>query len=193
MRCYHLNNFYLAGIHAGIQSAHAQHELAITYVMEGEGYELSEIGRLQRESYIKWATDHKTIIVLNGGMQADLEKWTAFLASSAHPYAWSFFREEQAALNGAMTNVCVVLPPKMYTYTRDILRVVNSGEPSNGFWVHAIETPELEVRVKREGDEFVVTRYTFDQTETLAEVAEKWTYTKFDIELMSRLSRCNLM
>lgn len=36
MRCYNINCFYLAGIHAGIQSGHAQKEMSLKYLVKKE-------------------------------------------------------------------------------------------------------------------------------------------------------------
>lgn len=192
MRCYHLNNFYLSGIHAGIQTAHAQHELAMKYVHPLDCSDNTEAA----DSYVNWAVNHKTIIVLNAGMQSALIEWEEFLQSGDHPYAWASFREAEDALNGALTNIGLVLPAKMYSMSRDILKAVASmgHRPPVGYVVAAVDTPTMKVDVFQaaEGSVLVV-RHMCDQSDTLAQVAETWTYTPYELDLMARLSRCSLM
>lgn len=105
MRAYHICNMYLSGIHAGIQSAHCQHELAVKMVDPG-----TPINRFNM--YLDWAKNHKTIILLNGGYQSNLEEFIEAVTLTDYP--WAEFRESNDALNGALTNVCVVLPEAMY-------------------------------------------------------------------------------
>ena len=190
MRCYHLNNFYLGGIHAGIQSAHAQHELALKY-WDNTNFETVE-GLEARNSYFNWAQNHKTIIVLNAGMQSDLLNWEFFLSHN-HKYAWAAFREAEEALNGTLTNIGLVLPSRMYTDARVLLGAFSSlktdGDSTSVFGASGI----VQYLVERQPGGFIVTRYMPDQTETFAPVAEKWFYEPFDVDVMQRLSKCNLM
>lgn len=125
MRCYHLNNMYLAGIHAGIQTAHTQHELAIKYLGEH-----SAASRRSKELYRDWAENEKTIIVLNGGMAKHLLDFQQFLQDNESDLdlPWASFCEEEAALNGAMTNVGIVLPEHLYAYTGRILKALDEAE-----------------------------------------------------------------
>lgn len=101
MRAYFFQNFYLQGIHAGIQSAHTLAEMSLLD-WDAEIYEV----------YRVWAASHKTIIVLNGGTQVDLEEIYSLCAKMRLPYAK--FHEEHGALNGALTNVGIILPEVIY-------------------------------------------------------------------------------
>ena len=104
MRLYTFNNFYLSSLQQGLQSAHVTHELFIKYNHRtGDGIDLWE-----------WAENHKTMILLNGGMASDLIVIEKVLALPANPYPWAAFREEEAALNNSITSVGVVLPSKIY-------------------------------------------------------------------------------
>lgn len=183
MRCYHLNNFYLGGIHAGIQSAHAQHELMLKYLDPLNEEAKSPYLEPQRAGYLEWARDHKTIIVLNAGMQSNLEDWVEFLIPITHSYAWASFNESVEALNGALTNVALVLPARIYEWAREVTRAVGTlpnnvlgervvlGRQVGTFYRQATGTGEI----------------TFNTG------AETIHYTAFDLELMSRLSKCGLM
>ncbi len=176
MRCYHLNNFYLSGIHAGIQSAHAQHELATKYLMaeDGDVYEETLI------QYEEWAKHHKTIVVLNGGMQKDLQAWVDFLTvNSHHLFPWSAFHESMEALNGALTNVALVLPEHMYRFNRDIATFLTQGQRIACFTQPGNDKLEF---IKNESG----LTLTLNGEET-------FTYSAFELELIARLSRCSLM
>ncbi|MND12070.1 hypothetical protein D3C80_22120 [compost metagenome] len=115
MRCYHLQNTYLSGIHAGIQSAHCQHELALKYINSGPANPM-------KKAYIEWAKNHKTIIVLNGGMAGDLLRYQELLERSDNPYPWASFCESEYALGGIITNVGVVLPAKIYKLKEHVMK-----------------------------------------------------------------------
>lgn len=102
MRAYFFQNFYLQGIHAGIQSQHTTAEMFVKY----------SIGSTQHIMLYDWAINYKTTIVLNGGMQSDLLVIEKLLDNCKFP--WASFREETDALNGALTNVGVILPEYIY-------------------------------------------------------------------------------
>lgn len=117
MRSYHFNNMYMQGIHAGIQSKHAGDEITLkTLAANSEGQ-----GTYARESYLDWMANHKTVVVLNGGMHGDLLKIEAFLSSEENPYAWSSFKESLYALNNAMTNIAIILPEHIYGFKQEVL------------------------------------------------------------------------
>lgn len=104
-RMYCVVNQYIAGIHAGIQSAHAIAEMFLDYPKK----------RNKASDLLwDWAEDDKTIIVLNGGYQSSLQDLCDKLKPLSGTYPWASFREERDALNGAMTAVAVVLPEYMY-------------------------------------------------------------------------------
>lgn len=197
MRCYHACNFYLAGIHAGIQTAHTQHELAIKYLASTPyrnlvaDESLNEYGaRLDlhtdaKADYINWANNHKTLILLNGGMASHLIELETFLTENSHAYAWASFREEEAALNGAITNVGIVLPEHMYRYTREVLKFVGNGfgRMTGG------ELGNMDIiYVQRAQDDAIMLKTITDDREV------DYIYSlDFDIPLLQRLDRLKLM
>ena len=109
-RAYFFINTYLIGIHAGIQAAHAAVEMTLGY----------------NYLYDQWASDHKTIIVLNGGTHSNLEQIYADLVYSAAHVEYinkydsgmympvSLFKESMDCLNGANTAVGIVVPDRLY-------------------------------------------------------------------------------
>lgn len=104
-RMYCVVNQYIAGIHAGIQSAHAISEMFLDYPQRR-----NNAGNLLWD----WGDRDKTVIVLNGGYQSSLQELCEKLKPLSGTYPWASFCEEQDALNGAMTAVAVVLPEYMY-------------------------------------------------------------------------------
>lgn len=104
-RLYSIVNQYISGIHAGIQTAHAMHEMFIKHPPQGSSN--------ADELVWQWAVSDKTIIVLDGGYQSNLERIFE-LMQGCRSLPSAKFHEEQAALNGALTAVCIVLPEHMY-------------------------------------------------------------------------------
>lgn len=184
-RCYHINNFYLSGIHAGIQSAHAQHELAMKYLTPNGPIVKSPFHQPAIDGYVEWATNHKTIIVLNGGMQADLEKWVELLSSTSHAHAWATFHEAPEALNGALTNIALVLPERIYGYAREVTRVLNSetfaclGE---GLIFRLEDNAQCTIRAVGQGGAWLE-----------ADDGDQLTFSPVEISIMEKLSKCHLM
>lgn len=122
LRAYFFQNFYLQGIHAGIQTAHTIAEMGYEYLPAlGCGVYGGGCG-----IFADWAKDHKTVIVLNGGMQSDLEKIYEHLSKQDF-YPYGKFHEEQAALNGALTNVGIVLPDTVFNYKQFVKQKEEDG------------------------------------------------------------------
>lgn len=183
MRCYHLNNFYMGGIHAGIQSAHAQHELMLKYVDPQSPVVKSPFWGAQVAGYLDWARNHKTIVVLNAGMQSNLEDWRLFLLNGAvsHGYAWAPFYEAEDALNGAFTNIALVLPERIYGYAREVTRA------------HNLDVGHIRA-VRRIHDGAECRFYNLDDgAKLVAPDGDEMHFTTFDVELMAKLSKCSLM
>lgn len=129
-RCYTFNNFYLQGIQAGIQAAHSVTEMfAKAEYNKGNaiGDEEKNKADLIQDTLYEWANNHKTMIVLNGGMQQDLhalnDQLVEIVYDLALPYAT--FRESQEALNGAMTSISVVVPDCLYNAAKLYVNWVN--------------------------------------------------------------------
>ncbi|QXL90500.1 hypothetical protein [Salmonella phage NINP13076] len=148
-RMYCVVNQYIAGIHAGIQSAHAIAEVFLKYP-----HRRGKAGNLLWD----WVLDDKTVIVLNGGYQSNLEDLCNKLEPLDNTYPWDYFREEVVALNGAMTAVAVVLPEYMYDpqyiETSDLvyrpgipsgLQIANTYRDEKGGVVHRYTQPEKDL------------------------------------------------
>lgn len=115
-RAYFFQNMYLSGIHAGIQSQHTTAEMFVKYRWLDSGYigELTSRDESRTEVLYDWAEEDKTTIVLNGGMSGQLQEIVELLEHKDNPYPWAFFKESEYALNGALTNVGIILPERVY-------------------------------------------------------------------------------
>jgi len=108
-RAYHFVNYYLSPIQHGIQTAHAQVELFRKY-RDRAGFE---------DILYEWA-DSPTTIVLNGGNNEGLIKLKDTFTDILN-YPWSFFNEDDVSLGGLLTNVCVIVPKRVYSLQRYII------------------------------------------------------------------------
>lgn len=116
MRAYFFCHSWLSGIQKGIQGAHAISSL-VNAASAGEDF---------MRIYSEWATNHKTMIFLEGGNQNSLKDWHTFLATQPHKvpskeplegqrYTMPFhiFREDDESLNGCATAVVVLVSTKL--------------------------------------------------------------------------------
>lgn len=115
-RAYHFNNMYLQGIHAGIQSAHTQTELALKYL------DAFNDNQLALEMYLEWSKKHKTLICLNGGYLETMTALYSFIQDGEHDYPFASFMESEEALGGLLTNFVIILPQKVYSAHAELCR-----------------------------------------------------------------------
>lgn len=122
IRLYSVVNQYMSGIHAGIQTAHAVAEMMYAYGVSLRPQEKAV------QLCDQWARNDKTIIVLDGGYQSNLERIYG-LMKEVRSLPSAKFHEEEAALNGALTAVCIILPEYMFNpqYTPDIPTAMTNG------------------------------------------------------------------
>lgn len=122
LRCYHFGNFYTSSIQQGIQAAHAQMELFVKYqhTPEDLGWDhLNEQVMLMENQAMlyQWASQHKTMICLNGGDHNGLTRALGVMEYLDEQLPWASFYEEPGAISehATLTNVCVIVPEKYYT------------------------------------------------------------------------------
>lgn len=103
LRLYTFTNVYISSIQKGIQTAHVVSDMYTKYSNES-GY------------FNAWASDHKTIIVLNGGNQEMLSNTFMQMKAFGFRYNYPFvsFHEDEQSLNGALTAIGIVLPEEIY-------------------------------------------------------------------------------
>lgn len=141
MRAYYFGNMYLSSIQQGIQAAHVTHELFLKHKHDNLAN-----GNYVTTKLWDWAKNHKTMILLNGGYSAALRELIALFDSPENDYPWTYFCEEEASLNGALTSVGIVLPEKIYEAAKALrdgnigaeqIRVTGSWSPEDGvLWTY---------------------------------------------------------
>jgi len=107
MRAYTIVNMYMAGIHAGIQSAHILTEMALASL---------EADSQESKTFQSWAKNDKTLIVLNGGSNQNLRKMMQLIEPACRELELPFaaFHESQEALDGALTGFGLIVPSRIY-------------------------------------------------------------------------------
>lgn len=110
MRFYGFGNYYLSSLQQGLQAGHAAVELHVKYNILDGHYDAD----FQKNMFNNWAMNHKTMVLLNGGNSADLQELFEFLSNDENPYPYVKFHEDEVSLNGALTYVGLILPPKIY-------------------------------------------------------------------------------
>ncbi|AUS02829.1 hypothetical protein NVP2275O_248 [Vibrio phage 2.275.O._10N.286.54.E11] len=169
----------MSGIHAGIQTSHSLHEMFVKYQHAG-----SPKTKAAQDTLFDWARNHKTTIVLNGGMQENLEDLFYFLGMDANPYPFAKFHEADFSLNGALTNVGIVLPEAIYKTAAELRQFKSHGN------THRIkEHDDGSLHVFRDSKRNILL-VTDDVT---GENAHHEVYSPWQHELMRRMNRCNLM
>ena len=102
MILYTLNNFYLSSLQQGLQTSHSVVEMFVKYAPHSS----SE----QFDTLIRWAENHKTIVMLNGGNNQTLVERIDRLANAQHAYPWAYFVEDKESLNNSLTSVAIIMP-----------------------------------------------------------------------------------
>jgi len=165
MRAYFFGNMYLSSIQQGLQSAHVVGDMAAKYRPNQFG------STDQSKIFYDWAEHHKTIILLDAGYGEaihDLHEFFKLGENDLYPYA--MFNESDAALDGAATCVGIVLTDRMVEGLVAWRKVRNRPK-----------SPRTALdRLVQEADGILV----IDKIETQ--------YTKWEIELMSRISKFGL-
>ncbi len=113
-RAYYFGNMYLSSIQQGIQALHCTSEMYLRYdprnpSAQGAGLRL-------------WGENDKTVVLLNGGDHSALIKIQEYLDSVDNPYAWADWCEGDPDLNGAMTCVGIILPPRIFESAKEMRR-----------------------------------------------------------------------
>lgn len=139
-RAYFFNNMYLQGIHAGVQSQHCTAELFVKYSPPNTIC-FDEEEALTENILHEWASKDKTTIVLNGGMQGQLEELIELFSNKDNVYPWAKFTESDFALNGALTNVGIILPESIYNYDK----IVDSNKTDPDVQVPKLTDYELQI------------------------------------------------
>ena len=106
---------YLSRLQFGLQTAHVVSEIGVRW----------QTGQITTDAYTyfwKWAQNHKTIIILDGGYSENLVRLEDLFFTAENPYPWAAFCEDPLALGsgitegrpGALTAVGIILPERIY-------------------------------------------------------------------------------
>ena len=146
LRLYSFVNYYLSGLQHGLQTAHCVGELATSVLAEREHPEAASL-------FKSWASDHKTIIILNGGNSGGLNNLYYALTPLAAKLKLPLtrFHEDAVSLNNALTSVAIVLPDHIYdAELPDDLYLTKDGDKSldRMFSKDGLELTQEELKVK---------------------------------------------
>lgn len=94
MKFYSFVNCYLSDIQKGIQTAHV----------------VAEVSQLAHDNVESWARINKTIIVLNGENNLNMNNILTIFKAHANDFAWSWFYEDKDSMSGMLTAIGIVLP-----------------------------------------------------------------------------------
>jgi hypothetical protein len=169
MRAYFFGNMYLSSIQQGIQAAHVVADMFVKYPYHDPEAEILRA----------WATDHKTMVLLNGGYSETIRDLVEFLDTCRNPLPWASFNEGVDALDGALTDVGIIIPEKIYQMAAAIRsqRSVHAGER----FISDVIREEGMITVYPEN------KLGFNVTEDTV-----LSYTKFEYDLMLRLNEFGL-
>jgi hypothetical protein len=137
MRFYGFGNYYLSSLQQGLQAAHLVGELFTQYDLSSSQYDLVK----------DWGTNHKTMVLLNGGNSANLQALFELFQKFARegmPLPFANFHEDEQSLGGALTYVGIVIPEKYYNAAFSI-RKMNPAESLHFFNEQNFKEWEIEL------------------------------------------------
>lgn len=208
-RLYSFANMYFAGIHAGIQTSHTIARMSQKYSMNEGFVNLADPHELDAgELFGEWAKRRggETIIVKNGGMQGDLQDLLHFLQSEEHSYPFDFFNESYYAAGGALTNVSIVVPERIWKLADAVRRGEDIIYTSESHKHYAFFDPEKDAFAPMDAEQdpglmvyIIPRRENLQESERKGRVPqlygneEMFVYTDFDMQLITRMNRAGLM
>lgn len=118
LRLYTFTLFQLSPIQQGIQAGHAAVELGmVAYRKQMTLRQGTTFG-----IYHRWATEWKTMVLLNGGDLFELDEFANFLSTCDNPdkYPWAAFNESETSLGGILTSVAIILPERIFKTAEEL-------------------------------------------------------------------------
>ena len=182
LRAYSFSNRYLSSFQQGNQTAHSRDECVIKYIVNPYG---KEVNQKAKEMYVDWLVNYKVGIVLNGGDHESLTELYEFLSSVEHDFPFEQFHESGGALRGSLTNITIVLPERIFKYSKLVNNVIRMMNDRKTTFV-TIREGELDL----EEGSLIFKKYADEDSGNKFEFTEK--YTPFEIELMARISSMRL-
>jgi hypothetical protein len=147
MRAYFFNNYYVGGIRAGIQAAHAIDQMWLQFVDPLRQGTLSGLEQKRFEMLCEFSRNHKTFILLHAGDHVVLNELANFFATDENPYPWVKFSEP--GLNDAITSVAIVIPERLYDEASTVAGRAPIGTESSAVAVGDYSAWEIEFLKRR--------------------------------------------
>lgn len=143
LRAYFFGNMYLSSIQQGIQAAHVVADMFVKYNdPEQPGY----------HPLHEWASDHKTMILLNAGYSEQIRYLIEQFDTPDNPYPWAAFHEGADALDGALTSVGIILPEYIWIGAKQIKEswvdmgdIMSSGQVTYSDWNNNMKTVTYDI------------------------------------------------
>ncbi len=131
LRLYTFTLYQLSPIQQGIKAGHAAVELGMRCYKN----QMTLRNGTDFKTYYDWATNWKTMVLLNGGDLNELRETSDFFTTGANSFPWATFYESEDSLGGCMTSIAVILPERIFG-TAENLRKIKTGEwmPKFGFF-----------------------------------------------------------
>jgi hypothetical protein len=123
LRCYTFTLYQLSPIQQGIQAGHAAVELG----MRAYKRQMQLRDGTWFSQYYEWATQWKTMVLLNGGDLSELCELRNFLGGG-QVYPTAAFHESLESLDGILTSVAIILPERIFK-TAEAVRKKQPGIP----------------------------------------------------------------
>jgi hypothetical protein len=115
LRCYTFTLAQLNTMQQGIQAAHAAIELG----MKAYRRQMRENNLADFRLYHEWATEWKTLIMLNGGDATELQLLEDFLYDTGNTLPWAAFYEDGSFYN-ALTSVAIIIPARIFISAEEL-------------------------------------------------------------------------
>jgi hypothetical protein len=115
LRCYTFTLYQLSPIQQGIQAGHAAVELG----MRAYKRQMTMRNGTWFSIYHEWATQWKTMVLLNGGDLKELCNLRNFLSGDT-TYPSAAFHESVESLDGILTSVAIILPARIFISAEDL-------------------------------------------------------------------------
>ena len=115
LRCYTWTLYQLSPIQQGIQAGHAAVELG----MKAYNRQMRMRDGTWFTTYHRWATEWKTMVLLNGGDATELQLLEDFLYDTDNMLPWAAFYEDGSFYN-ALTSVAIIIPARIFISAEEL-------------------------------------------------------------------------
>lgn len=128
LRLYTFTLYQLSSIQQGIQAAHAAVELG----MKGYKKQMTLRSGTDFSKYHDWATNWKTMVLLNGGDLNELRELYDFFCEPSNLFPWAAFHEDES-LGGVLTSIGIILPERIFGPVAELRNKGDNEYPSGHY------------------------------------------------------------